>query len=159
MGIEEVGETTSRNLANVFGSMQSLQKSSFEDLIAVPDIGPRVAAKITDYFSHIENIASLKKLLACLDIINPDKKTSNEDMKFFGMQIAITGKILLISRDEVKNLLISGGAKVTSSISKNTDYLIAGENAGSKFDKAKTLGVKIVDAVDIINFINEPKKF
>ena len=80
-------------------------------------------------------------------------------MKFFGMQIAITGKILLISRDEVKNLLILGGAKVTSSISKNTDYLIAGENAGSKFDKAKTLGVKIVDAVDIINFINEPKKF
>ena len=159
LGIEEVGETTSRNLANVFGSIEILQQSSFEDLIAIPDIGPRVAAKITDYFSLLENVASLKKLLLCLEIINPDIKTSNEDMKFFGMQIAITGKILLISRNEVKNLLISGGAKVTSSVSKNTDYLIAGENAGSKFDKAKTLGVRIVDAIDIINFIDDPKKF
>ena len=80
-------------------------------------------------------------------------------MKFSGLQIAITGKISPMSRDEVKNLLITKGAKVTSSISKKTAYLIAGENAGSKIDKAKTLGVKIVDAVDINNFLNDPQKF
>tara|TARA_B100000959_G_scaffold2247_1_gene2528 strand:+ start:36 stop:2195 length:2160 start_codon:yes stop_codon:yes gene_type:complete len=159
LGIEEVGETTARNLANVFGSMEAIQKSSFEDLIAVPDIGPRVAAKITDYFCDTENTASLETLLPCLRIINPDIKTSDEDMKFFGLQIAITGKISPMSRDEVKNLLMSEGAKVTSSISKKTDYLIAGENAGSKLDKAKTLGVRIVDAVDINTFVNDPKKF
>jgi len=159
LGIEEVGETTARNLANVFGSMEAIQKSSFEDLIAVPDIGPRVAAKITDYFCDTENTASLETLLPCLSIINPDIKTSDEDMKFFGLQIAITGKISPMSRDEVKNLLMSEGAKVTSSISKKTDYLIAGENAGSKLDKAKTLGVRIVDAVDINTFVNDPKKF
>ena len=159
LGIEEVGETTARNLANVFGSIEAIQKSSFEDFIAVPDIGPRVAAKIIDYFSDVQNTASLQALVPCLSIINPNVKTSANDLKFFGLQIAITGKISPMSRDDVKNLLISEGAKVTSSISKKTDFLIAGENAGSKLDKAKTLGVRIIEAVDINTFVNDPKKF
>ena len=159
LGIEEVGETTARNLANIFGSMEAIQESSFEDLIAVPDIGPRVAAKITDYFSNTENIASLKALIPCLSIINPKLNISGEDMKFSGLQIAITGKISPMSRDEIKNLLMLDGAKVTSSISKKTDYLIAGENAGSKLEKAKSLGVRIIEKGDIDTFINDPKKF
>ena len=159
LGIEEVGETTARNLANVFGSIEALQQSTFEDLISVPDIGPRVAAKIVDYFCNIENIASVENLLPCLSIINPNIKTPEQDMKFFGLQIAITGKISSMSRDEVKNLLLSEGAKVTSSISKKTNYLIAGENAGSKLEKAKNLGVKIIDDADIGTFIDDPKKF
>jgi len=159
LGIEEVGETTARNLANVFGSIEALQQSTFEDLISVPDIGPRVAAKIVDYFCNIENIASVENLLPCLSIINPNIKTPEQDMQFFGLQIAITGKISSMSRDEVKNLLLSEGAKVTSSISKKTNYLIAGENAGSKLEKAKNLGVKIIDDADIGTFIDDPKKF
>jgi DNA ligase (NAD+) len=159
LGIEEVGETTARNLANVFGSIEALQQSTFEDLISVSDIGPRVAAKIVDYFCNIENIASVENLLPCLSIINPNIKTPEQDMKFFGLQIAITGKISSMSRDEVKNLLLSKGAKVTSSISKKTNYLIAGENAGSKLEKAKNLGVKIIDDADIGTFIDDPKKF
>jgi len=159
LGIEEVGETTARNLANVFGSIEALQQSTFEDLISVPDIGPRVAAKIVDYFCNIENIASVENLLPCLSIINPNIKTPEQDMKFFGLQIAITGKISSMSRDELKNLLLSEGAKVTSSISKKTNYLIAGENAGSKLEKAKNLGVKIIDDADIGTFIDDPKKF
>lgn len=86
-------------------------------------------------------------------------ETLDQDMKFIGLQIAITGKISPMSRDEVKSLLLSKGAKVTSSISKKTNYLIAGENAGSKLEKAKNLGVKIIDAEDIGTFINDPKKF
>ena len=159
LGIEEVGETTARNLANVFGSMEALQRSTFEDLISISDIGPRVAAKIIDYFCNIENVASVEKLLPCLSIINPNMETLDQDMKFIGLQIAITGKISPMSRDEVKSLLLSKGAKVTSSISKKTNYLIAGENAGSKLEKAKNLGVKIIDAADIGTFINDPKKF
>jgi len=159
LGIEEVGETTARNLANVFGSIEALQQSTFEDLISVSDIGPRVATKIVDYFCNIENIASVENLLPCLSIINPNIKTPEQDMQFFGLQIAITGKISSMSRDEVKNLLLSEGAKVTSSISKKTNYLIAGENAGSKLEKAKNLGVKIIDDADIGTFIDDPKKF
>ena len=159
LGIEEVGETTARNLANVFGSMEALQRSTFEDLISISDIGPRVAAKIIDYFCNIENVASVEKLLPCLSIINPNMETLDQEMKFIGLQIAITGKISPMSRDEVKSLLLSKGAKVTSSISKKTNYLITGENAGSKLEKAKNLGVKIIDAEDIGTFINDPKKF
>ena len=159
LGIEEVGETTARNLANVFGSMEALQRSTFEDLISISDIGPRVAAKIIDYFCNIENVASVEKLLPCLSIINPNMETLDQDMKFIGLQIAITGKISLMSRDELKSLLLSKGAKVTSSISKKTNYLIAGENAGSKLEKAKNLGVKIIDAEDLGTFINDPEKF
>jgi len=159
LGIEEVGETTARNLANIFGSFNAFQKSTFENLIEVPDIGPRVASKITDYFHETVNQISINKLLPCLSINNPNMKTSNEDMKLLGLQIAITGKIVQMSRDEIKNLLMLGGAKVTSSISQKTDCLIVGENAGSKFDKAKTLDVRIVDAADINTFINDPKKF
>jgi DNA ligase (NAD+) len=76
-------------------------------------------------------------------------------MKFSGQQIAITGKIEPMSRDEVKNLLITQGAKVTSSISNKTDYLIAGENAGSKLDKAEALGVKIIQNEEINSFLND----
>ena len=159
LGIEEVGQTTARNLANVFGSMEALQRSTFEDLISISDIGPRVAAKIIDYFCNIENVASVEKLLPCLSIINPNMETLDQDMKFIGLQIAITGKISLMSRDELKSLLLSKGAKVTSSISKKTNYLIAGENAGSKLEKAKNLGVKIIDAEDLGTFINDPEKF
>lgn len=159
LGIEEVGETTARNLANIFGSFNAFQKSTFENLIEVSDIGPRIASNITDYFDDTENQISINKLLPCLSIKNPNMKTSNEDMKLLGLQIAITGKIAQMSRDEIKNLLILGGAKVTSSISHKTDCLIVGENAGSKFDKAKTLDVRIVDAADINTFINDPKKF
>ena len=159
LGIEEVGETTARNLANIFGSIEAIQKSSFEDLIAVPDIGPRVAAKIVDHFADTENIVSLKALLPYLNITNPDLSASEKDMKFLGLQIAITGKISPMSREEVKNLLMLEGAKVTSSISKKTNYLIAGENAGSKLEKAKSLGVRIIEAADIKTFINDPKKF
>jgi NAD-dependent DNA ligase len=83
LGIEEVGETTARNLANIFGSMEAIQKSSFEDLVAVSDIGPRVAAKITDYFSDTENIASLEALLPCLSITNPDFKLFQKGDEFF----------------------------------------------------------------------------
>jgi len=139
--------------------MVGIQSSALDGLIAVLDIGPTVAAKITDYFCDAENSASLEKLLPCLTIINPDINTMKEGIKFSGLQIAITGKISLMSRDELKNLLMSEGAKVTSSISKNTDYLIAGENAGSKLEKAKTLGVKIVDEDNIKTFVDDPKKF
>jgi DNA ligase (NAD+) len=159
LGIEEVGETTARNLANVFKSMEALQNATFQDLIEVSDIGPRVATKIIDYFCNIENITSVKKLLRHLSIGNPNINDVNEEMKFLGLQIALTGKISPMSRDEVKNLLLSGGAKVTSSISKKTDCLIAGENAGSKLEKAKALGVRIIDATELTDFINDPKTF
>ncbi|EKO36293.1 NAD-dependent DNA ligase domain protein [SAR86 cluster bacterium SAR86E] len=155
IGIEEVGETTARNLADHFGSFNAFQLAKFEDLILISDIGPRVASKIIDYFKKSENQISLQKLMGCLKIIDPAHNDPQNIMKFSGQQIAITGKIEPMSRDEVKNLLITQGAKVTSSISNKTDYLIAGENAGSKLDKAEALGVKIIQNEEINSFLND----
>jgi len=159
LGIEEVGETTARNLANQFGSFDALKESSFEDLIKVQDIGPRVASKITDYFLDNDNQLSLKALLPFLKINNPELQIDSSERVLSGLQVVITGKIAAMSRDELKNLLLSKGAKVTSSISKKTDYLIAGESAGSKLEKANSLGVRIINESDISTFINDPKKF
>ena len=90
---------------------------------------------------------------------SPDLYIDESEKTLFNVQVAITGKIESMSRDELKVILISMGAKVTSSISKKTDYLIAGESAGSKLDKAQTLGVRIIGASDINTFINDPEKF
>ena len=158
-GIEEVGETTARNLALEFHNFSKFQHASFEDLILIPDIGPRVASKIRDYFLDQDNQISIKNLIPYLNIINPEPSSALSPGKFSGLLIAVTGKIFPMSREELKNILLLQGAKVTASISKNTNFLIAGENAGSKLEKANNLGVKIIDINKLDSFLNDPKKF
>ena len=158
LGIEEVGETTARNLAMHFGAFNALSDATFEELLIIHDIGPRVASKIKDYFDEPGNQEIIEKLLPLLEIILPKSK-DEERSKLSGLQIAITGKLISMSRDELKDMLLENGAKVTSSISKNTNYLVAGENAGSKLTKAKELDVKILEENDIGSFLNDPKKF
>lgn len=158
LGIEEVGETTARNLAMHFGAFNALSDATFEELLIIQDIGPRVASKIKDYFDEPGNQEIIENLLPLLEIILPKSK-DEERSKLSGLQIAITGKLISMSRDELKDMLLENGAKVTSSISKNTNYLVAGENAGSKLTKAKELDVKILEENDIGSFLNDPKKF
>ena len=158
LGIEEVGETTARNLATHYGAFSSLSDTTFEELLTIQDIGPRVASKIKDYFNESDNKKMISNLLPLLDIVMLSPKDI-ETSKLSGLQIAITGKLTSMSRDELKNMLLENGAKVTSSISKNTSYLVAGENAGSKLVKAKELDVKILEENDIGSFLNDPKQF
>tara|TARA_B110000014_G_scaffold264357_1_gene265237 strand:- start:1863 stop:4016 length:2154 start_codon:yes stop_codon:yes gene_type:complete len=158
LGIEEVGETTARNLAMYFGVFNALSDSTFEQLLTIQDIGPRVASKIKDYFNEIDNQKIISNLLPLLDIVLPAPKVP-ESNKLSGLNIALTGKLTTILRDDLKHLLLENGAKVTSSISRNTNYLVAGKNAGSKLTKAKELDVKILEENDIGSFLNDPKKF
>ena len=158
LGIEEVGETTARNLAMHFGEFNALSDATFEELLIIQDIGPRVATKIKDYFNEAGNQEIIGNLLPFLEIILP-KSNDEGSSQLSGMQIAITGKLTSMSRDELKNMLLEKGAKVTSSISKNTSYLVAGENAGSKLVKAKEYDVKILEENDIGSFLHDPKKF
>ncbi|KRP02735.1 MAG: hypothetical protein ABS17_01425 [SAR86 cluster bacterium BACL1 MAG-120924-bin88] len=154
LGIEEVGETTARNLASHLHDLHKISQASFEELLAIPDIGPRVASKIKDYFKDEDNQRQLSNLLPHLELILPSAN-SELDTRLAGLQIAITGKLILMSRDELKNLLLQKGAKVTSTVSQKTDVLIAGENAGSKLTKAQELGVKIIIENEIDNFLND----
>ena len=158
LGIEEVGETTARNLATHFKDFKLLSTATFEELVMIQDIGPRVASKIIDYFSDAANQKVLDALLPHLDLISP-RIIDADDGNLMGLQVAITGKLSLMSRDELKEKLLQQGAKVTSSISSNTSYLIAGENTGSKLAKAKELNVRILSENDINTFLNDPQKF
>ena len=157
LGIEEVGETTARNLATHFKDFKLLSTATFEELVMIQDIGPRVASKIIDYFSDAANQKVLDALLPHLDLISP-RIIDADDGNLMGLQIAITGKLSLMSRDELKEKLLQQGAKVTSSISSNTSYLIAGENTESKLAKAKELNVRILSENDINTFLNDPQK-
>jgi DNA ligase (NAD+) len=153
-----VGEATSRNLASAFLEFNLIQNASFKDLIELDDIGSKVASNIVNFFQHDYVKKLLSKLIPQLEIKKIIKKNI-EDMPLLNMQIVLTGKLARFSRDEMKESLISMGAKVTSSVSKNTNFIIAGENAGSKLNKATELGIKVLSEDNYSELINDPKKY
>ena len=148
LGIREVGESTAKALAKHFGSLEALQAANEETLKLVPDIGPVVAANIAQFFSEAHNretIAHLREL--GVQWQNYEAKPA-EALPLAGKTYVITGT-LSRSRDEIKTGLEALGAKVSSSVSKKTTAVIAGDNAGSKFDKAQELGVEVLDEVGL----------
>jgi len=143
LGIPHVGEETAIRLAGVFGSLKALQHATLEDLEAVQDVGPQVAASIISYFSQEEHQTLLQRLLAC-DIVVSHKKIHSSSGALFGKTCVLTGSLQDVTRDEAKDIIRGAGGVVASSVSKKTDYVIAGEKAGSKLSKAKQLGVTIL---------------
>ena len=158
LGIPEVGEATSRNLANAFLEFDKVQYATFKDLIDLDDIGSKVAANIIKYFQDPFITSLLVRLLPELDV-KPIEQLSDKDTPLKGYQIVLTGKLSKYSRDELKENLINLGAKVSSSVSKKTTIVIAGENAGTKLKKANDLGINIINEDNYANFLNEPSKY
>lgn len=158
LGIPEVGEATSRNLANEYRNIDKFVKADFYDLIKVDDLGPKVATNIINFLQNDYVSDFLKRLLPHLNI-KQMRSLSKEDMPLLNKQIVLTGKLTQYSRDEIKENLIRLGAKVTSSVSKNTDFIIVGENAGSKLKKANELGIKVLSENDYLILRDEPNKF
>jgi len=142
LGIRHVGEETSEILAKEFKSLEKLRQVSFEQLDAIEGIGDIVARSVVEYFSSLENKKMLERLFQHIQV--QDFEGSKQGQKFAGKTFVITGTLPTMSRDEAKAKIKSLGGKVTNTISKNTDYLLAGDNPGSKFDKAKLLGVDII---------------
>ncbi|MDC3248380.1 NAD-dependent DNA ligase LigA [Gammaproteobacteria bacterium] len=158
LGIPEVGEATSRNLANAYLNFDKVQNASFKDLVELDDIGSKVAANIINYFQDLHTTSLLSKLLPELSV-NEVKQLSEKETPLKGIMIVLTGKLAKYSRDELKENLINLGAKVSSSVSKKTTIVIAGENAGSKLKKASDLGINIIDEDNYTNFLNDPTKY
>ncbi len=157
LGIREVGETTARNLAHFYGSLESIKKATEEELKEVPDIGPIVAAHIVTFFQQPHNIEVIDRLIEA-GVHWPDIEVSNTDHKpLAGKTFVVTGTLSRISRQEVKEQLQELGAKVSGSVSKKTNYVIAGEKAGSKLEKAEALGVTVLDEDGFFNMILEKK--
>jgi len=153
LGIRHVGETTAKDLAKHFGSLNAFILSDVEALLKVRDVGPIVAESIRDFLSKEHNIEVIEQLMACG--INPIEKVSNEIKVtvFNGKTVVITGTLNTLSRDQAKELLERAGAKVSGSVSSKTDYLLAGADAGGKLEKAQTLGITIIDEAEFFKLI------
>ncbi|NOQ87554.1 MAG: NAD-dependent DNA ligase LigA, partial [Gammaproteobacteria bacterium] len=147
LGIREVGETTAMNLANEFKTLAAIQQADFEHLIEVQDIGPIVAQHIVNFFQQQHNLDVIEQMLSAGIEVQDVKLISGKQLnsEFSGKTIVITGTLPSMSRDEAKDKLLAAGAKVTASVSAKTDYLLAGDKAGSKLTKAEKLGVQVID--------------
>ncbi|MBM7553417.1 NAD-dependent DNA ligase LigA [Thalassobacillus pellis] len=148
LGIRYVGSKAAKTLAEAFGTMDNLQKASYEDLLAINEIGDKMADSIYRYFEEekVEALISeLKELGLNMEYKGRRKSEQASDSPFTGKTIVLTGKMESFTRSEAKQNVEDLGGKITGSVSKNTDLLIAGEDAGSKLDKARELGVEIWD--------------
>jgi len=155
LGIRNVGEETAYDLASHFGGLESLIKASKQELERIQDIGPVAAESIYAWFKNKKNQRFLEKLRKVIRI--RDQKIRIKNKKLFNKNFVLTGTLKGMTRDEAKDKIRALGGNVSASVSKNTDYVIAGQDPGSKHDKAKKLGIKILKETDFLKYIeNRP---
>jgi DNA ligase (NAD+) len=146
LGIRHVGERTAGILAHELGSLEKLMEASVEELDAIPEIGLTVAESVRDWFDDEGNRALCDRLQAVGIRTEAERRSrAQADERFAGKQFVLTGTLTSFTRDEARALIEARGGRVNSSVSKKTDYVVAGEAAGSKLDKAEALGVSVID--------------
>jgi len=143
LGIRMVGERTAQFLAEHFGSMEAIAEASAEELQNVGEVGPKIAESIAEFFSNLANRKLVERLGKAGLAFKGEKK--ERGTKLAGKTFVLTGTLAKRTRDEAKKLIEDAGGKVAGSVSKKTDYVVAGTDAGSKLDKAKELGVAVID--------------
>jgi DNA ligase (NAD+) len=153
LGIRMVGERTAQFLAEHFGSMEALEQAGVEELQDVTEVGPRIAESIVEFFG----IAANRKLVEGLREagLRLTGKKKERGTKLAGKTFVLTGTLAHFTRDEAKKMIEDAGGKVTGSVSKKTDYVVAGADAGSKLDKAKELGVKVIDEKEMKSVVGD----
>jgi DNA ligase (NAD+) len=152
LGIRFVGERTAQLLAEEFGSMDALMAASTEELERVNEVGPRVAAAIREFFDEARNVELVEKLRAAGLTFTAEKRKKTSQLD--GLTFVLTGTLAGMTREDAKAKIEAAGGKVTGSVSKKTDYVVAGTEAGSKLDKAQSLGVKVLDEAGLIGLIS-----
>jgi len=143
LGIRFIGERTAQLLAEEFGSMDALMAASAEDLERVNEVGPRVAQAIREFFGLPRNRELVERLRAAGLTFTAEKRKKSAQLQ--GLTFVLTGTLPNLTREEAKAKIEAAGGRVSGSVSKKTHYVVAGEEAGSKLDKARELGVKVVD--------------
>ena len=152
LGIREVGEATAMNLALNFNNVTNFLSANESDLLEINDIGPVASGFIQEFLSKSENVNLVKELLKLG--IDPKEIEINNNNPLSSQSVVITGSFNTIARSQLKEELIRVGARVSSSISSKTDYLVAGEKPGSKLNKATELGIKILGEEEVIILLN-----
>ncbi len=153
LGIRNVGEKAAKALASRFGSLDALAAASKEELIAIPDFGEITAEGVVDYFSHPQTQSFIDELKACG--VETEYKTQTFDSVFAGMTFVLTGTLPTLSREAASEVIERHGGKTSSSVSSKTTYVVAGEKAGTKLDKAQALGVKVIDEDTLLAMAGE----
>ena len=145
LGIRHVGEATAKELARHFGKLDRVMAASNEELLQVADVGPVAAHSIRTFFEQTHNREVVEQLRACGVTWQEQEPLAAAARRLDGKTVVLTGTLVQLSRDQAKALLESAGAKVAGSVSRKTDYLVAGADAGSKLDQARELGVVVLD--------------
>ena len=152
LGIRHVGESTARDLASHFRSLQSIREADAPSLLAVNDVGDVIAQSIIHFFEEPHNGNVIDELIE-LGIHWPTPEAVAQNAAVSGKTFVLTGTLPSMSREEAKALLLAQGAKVASSVSKKTDYVVAGSEAGSKLEKAQALGVTVIDQAQMLELL------
>jgi DNA ligase (NAD+) len=150
LGIRHIGETTAKDVAKHFRNIDAIRHASYDELIAVEGIGEKVAQSMIDYFSETLNQKLVDELLREVRI-SEEKKKGGANLK--GLTFVITGSLPTLSRDEAKDIIEDNGGKVSGSVSKATNYLLAGEGGGGKRDDAAKFGTTVIDEKTLKNML------
>ncbi len=154
LGIRNVGEATAKDLARFFGSLDALMQADMDRLQQVPDVGPVVAASIARFFAEPHNVEVIEQLRAAGVHWVEGEAAAVVSSPISGKTFVLTGTLPTLSRDEAKDMIEALGGKVAGSVSKKTDYVVAGTEAGSKLEKAQALGLAILDETQFRELIN-----
>ncbi len=154
LGIRNTGEATARDLAQHFGNLDSLMAADEAVLQQVPDVGPVVAASIARFFQEPHNREVVKQLRELGVRWSEDEARGPVSLPLAGKTFVLTGTLPRLTRDEAKERILAQGGKVAGSVSKKTDYVVAGADPGSKYDKARELGVKVLDEAALLGLLN-----
>ena len=155
LGIRNVGEATSKELAANFRSLDNLFNATVEDYLMVNDIGPIVAESLVQYFHNENNQKIIKSIIASGITWPALKKINAINSKLNNQTFVVTGTLNSLSRDEIKDLIEANGGKVSGSVSKKTSYVIVGDNPGSKADKPSELGIPIITEINLMEMLND----
>jgi len=150
--VRMVGERAAKLLADRFTSIDALMNATTEELIEVPEIGPKVAEAITFYFSVPANRERMEKMKRLG--VNPTHTATATGDRLAGKTVVVTGSLNRLSRDEIHKLIEREGGKASGSVSSKTSYLVAGEAAGSKLEKARSLGVEVLSEDEFLEMIS-----
>jgi DNA ligase (NAD+) len=148
LGIRFIGERTAQLLAEEFGSMDALMAASAEDLERVNEVGPRVSQAIREFFDEAKNRELIEKLRSAGLTFTAEKRRKSSQLE--GLTFVLTGMLPTLTREDAKTKIETAGGRVSGSVSKKTHYVVAGEEAGSKLDKARDLGVKVIDEAELL---------
>jgi DNA ligase (NAD+) len=158
LGIRHVGETTAKDLARHFGALDRVMDATLEQLLEVPDVGPTVAASIRTFFEQPHNREVVEQLRAVgVHWPEHDGQADTTPKPLAGKTFVLTGSLPTLEREEAKALIEAAGGKVAGSVSKKTSVVVAGDAAGSKLDKARELGVEIIDEAALRAMLGVPQ--